>query len=116
VPRDEAGALALGDDGLVHYDEGLGLRTSEAGSSVLEAGQVLGSIAMFGFIYALLFAVWIFVLNDKIQKGPEPVGDEPGVVPDEDGGLLAAAGRRPRHLDSLTEAGTGENPSGGHEE
>jgi cytochrome d ubiquinol oxidase subunit I len=115
VPRDEAGALALDDDGLVHYDEGLGLRTSEARSPVLEAGQVLGSIAMFGLIYALLFAVWIFVLNDKIQKGPEPVGEEPGVVPDQEGGFLAAAGRRPRHLDSLTEAGSGETPSGGHE-
>jgi len=29
---------------------------------------------------------------------------------------MAAAGRRPRHLDSLTEAGSGETPSGGHEE
>ena len=31
---------------------------------------------MFGVIYVLLAAVWIFVLNDKIQKGPEPPGDE----------------------------------------
>jgi hypothetical protein len=28
---------------------------------------------MFGVIYSLLFALWIYLLNDKIQKGPEPV-------------------------------------------
>jgi len=49
------------------------LRTSEAVSPNLSATDVAGSIAMFGVIYALLFAVWIFLLNDKIQKGPEPV-------------------------------------------
>jgi cytochrome d ubiquinol oxidase subunit I len=110
VPHDETGALALGDDGRVHYDEGLGLRTADARSPVLEADQVRGSIAVFGLIYALLFAVWIFVLNDKIQKGPEPVGEEPGAAPDREGGFLAAAGRRPAHLDSLAEAGRGGTP------
>jgi cytochrome d ubiquinol oxidase subunit I len=108
VPYDESGALVLGDDGRVRYDESLGLRTADARSPVLEADQVRGSIAMFGLIYALLFAVWIYVLNDKIQRGPEPVDGEPGAAPDEEGGFLAAAGRRPRHLDSLTEAGSGE--------
>jgi cytochrome d ubiquinol oxidase subunit I len=102
VPRDESGALALGDDGVVRYDEALGLRTAEAVSPVLEADQVLGSIAMFGLIYALLFAVWIYVLNDKIQKGPEPLEVEP-MSPDQEG-FLAAAARRPGHAESLTEA------------
>jgi cytochrome d ubiquinol oxidase subunit I len=102
VPRDESGALALGDDGVVHYDEAAGLRTADAVSPVLEADQVLGSIAMFGLIYALLFAVWIYVLNDKIQKGPEPVEVEP-LAPDEEG-FLAAAARRTGHAESLTEA------------
>ena len=102
VPRDESGALALGDDGVVHYDERAGLRTAEAVSPVVEADQVLGSIAMFGFIYALLFAVWIYVLNDKIQKGPEPVEVEP-LAPGEEG-FLAAAARRTGHAESLTEA------------
>ena len=47
------------------------LRTSDAVSQNLTAAHVGGSIAMFVLIYALLFSVWIFLLNDKIQKGPE---------------------------------------------
>jgi cytochrome d ubiquinol oxidase subunit I len=49
------------------------LRTGDAVSRNLGASQVLGSIIMFGVIYSLLFALWIYLLNDKIQKGPEPV-------------------------------------------
>jgi cytochrome bd ubiquinol oxidase subunit I len=48
------------------------LRTSEAVSQNIVAPQVLGSIIMFAAIYALLFVLWIWLLNDKIQKGPEP--------------------------------------------
>jgi cytochrome d ubiquinol oxidase subunit I len=48
------------------------LRTSEAVSRNLVSSQVLGSIVMFGVIYTLLFVLWVFLLNDKIQKGPEP--------------------------------------------
>lgn len=111
VPRDETGALLLSDDGLVHYAEELGLRTSEALSPVVGAGQVRGSMAMFGLIYTLLFAVWIYVLNDKIQKGPE-VGEREA-VPEEETGLLAAAARRPGRGDSLTEAGGSDASRGG---
>jgi cytochrome d ubiquinol oxidase subunit I len=49
------------------------LRTGDAVSPGLAASQVVGSIIMFGVIYIMLFAVWIFLLNEKIQKGPEPV-------------------------------------------
>ncbi len=48
-----------------------GLRTSEGLSESVRAEQVAWSIAMFGLIYLLLFWVWIFVLNRKIQLGPE---------------------------------------------
>ena len=48
------------------------LRTSEAVSQNIVAPQVFGSIIMFAAIYALLFVLWIGLLNDKIQKGPEP--------------------------------------------
>jgi cytochrome d ubiquinol oxidase subunit I len=48
------------------------LRTGEAVSQNLAAPQVLGSIIMFFVIYAMLFVLWILLLNDKIQKGPEP--------------------------------------------
>jgi cytochrome d ubiquinol oxidase subunit I len=47
------------------------LRTSEAVSQNLVSSQVLGSIGMFAVIYVLLFALWIYLLNEKIQKGPE---------------------------------------------
>ncbi len=49
------------------------LRTSDALSEAVSAQQVAGSIAMFGCIYALLFFVWLYVMNDKIQTGPSPV-------------------------------------------
>lgn len=49
------------------------LRTTDGVSRSVSAGQTLGSIIMFCTIYALLFAVFIYVLNDKIQHGPEPV-------------------------------------------
>ena len=49
------------------------LRTEDSVSTNLVAGEVLTSIIGFGVIYLLLFLVWILVLNDKIQKGPEPV-------------------------------------------
>ena len=55
-----------------------GLTTAESLSEVVRGGQVLGSIIMFGLIYSLLFALWVMVLNKKIQQGPAPVGPEPG--------------------------------------
>jgi cytochrome d ubiquinol oxidase subunit I len=76
------------------------LRTSEAVSGNLVASQVTGSIAMFGVIYLLLFAVWIYLLNEKIQKGPEAVS-LPGKASVKD--ALDVASRYPGRLDSLTE-------------
>ena len=49
------------------------LRTGDAVSPGLSGSYVLGSIIMFAVIYLLLFAVWIFLLNEKIHKGPEAV-------------------------------------------
>jgi cytochrome d ubiquinol oxidase subunit I len=49
------------------------LRTSDALSKAVAAGQVLGSIIMFIVIYAMLFAVWVFVLDSKIRHGPDEV-------------------------------------------
>ena len=76
------------------------LRTSDAVSQNLRAPQVAGSIAMFGVIYAMLFAIWIYLLNDKIQKGPEPVPLR-GNASFRD--VLDVASRYPGHTDSLTE-------------
>jgi cytochrome d ubiquinol oxidase subunit I len=47
------------------------LRTSDGISPSVGAGQVLGSILMFGIVYLLLFLIWLFVLNDKIHAGPD---------------------------------------------
>jgi cytochrome d ubiquinol oxidase subunit I len=68
------------------------LRTSDALSKAVVAGQVLGSIIMFIVIYALLFAVFIFILDSKIRHGP----DEPGAAPAGTGtaGLLDSAAQR----------------------
>jgi len=46
------------------------MRTPEGLSAVVKANVVLASLIMFTFIYFLLFAVFIYLLNDKIQHGP----------------------------------------------
>jgi cytochrome d ubiquinol oxidase subunit I len=47
------------------------LRTDQAFSAVLRAETVLTSLVVFAVIYTLLFAVFVYVLNDKIQHGPD---------------------------------------------
>lgn len=47
------------------------LRTSAGLSAVVKASQVLTSIILFSVVYLLLFAVFVYLLNDKIQHGPE---------------------------------------------
>ncbi len=47
------------------------LRTADACSPVVSGGQVLGSILMFGLIYGLLFVLFVYLLNEKIQHGPD---------------------------------------------
>jgi cytochrome bd ubiquinol oxidase subunit I len=81
------------------------LRTSEGVSKAIDAGQVLASILIFGLIYMLLFAVWVYVLNSKIQHGPE-LPQPPERTTGE--GLLEAAGRLASHSDSMTLAHGGE--------
>ena len=47
------------------------LRTADALSKVVTANQVLFSLIMFTIIYALLFFLFIYLLNKKIKHGPE---------------------------------------------
>ena len=47
------------------------LRTSEGLSAVVKANTVLASIILFSLVYLLLFAAFIYLLNDKIQHGPD---------------------------------------------
>lgn len=48
------------------------LRTANAASPNINATQVSASILMFLVIYALLFILFIFLLDRKIKHGPEP--------------------------------------------
>jgi cytochrome bd ubiquinol oxidase subunit I len=47
------------------------LRTRDAFSPVVSAGELIFSLIMFFIVYALLLALFIYLLNDKIQHGPE---------------------------------------------
>jgi len=47
------------------------LRTSEGLSAVVRADMVLTSMILFSAVYVLLFAVFVYLLNDKIQHGPD---------------------------------------------
>jgi cytochrome d ubiquinol oxidase subunit I len=77
-----------------------GLRTSEALSEAVTAGQVTGSIVMFGLIYLLLGAVWIRLLHGKIQHGPDPVPRPAAGTSLED--YLRTASRLARRRGSMT--------------
>lgn len=67
------------------------LRTSNAVSPAVASGQVLTSIIMFGLIYLMLFAIWVYVLNEKIKAGPEEVNLEEMAY--HKGGILETAAR-----------------------
>jgi cytochrome bd ubiquinol oxidase subunit I len=47
------------------------LRTSAGLSAVVKANTVLTAILLFSAVYVLLFAVFVYLLNDKIQHGPD---------------------------------------------
>jgi len=53
------------------------LRTSDAASPVVSAGEVFFSLLAFAIVYGFLFVVFIFLLTRKIAAGPEaaPAGD-----------------------------------------
>ncbi len=77
--------------------EMMGLRTSDGLSESVTAEQVLGSIILFAIIYALLFAVWLFVLDRKLRHGPETAEElqehKRRLARSGIGGLLADQGR-----------------------
>ena len=47
------------------------LRTPAGLSAVVKADTVLTAIILFSLVYVLLFAVFLYLLNDKIQHGPD---------------------------------------------
>jgi cytochrome d ubiquinol oxidase subunit I len=68
------------------------LRTSEGLSKTVKADAVLGSLVLFTFVYVFLFALFIFLLNEKLQHGPEL--ERPAHE-----GKVADALRDPQHFD-----------------
>jgi cytochrome bd ubiquinol oxidase subunit I len=49
------------------------LKTADAASVVVPAGQILFSLVMFSVIYLLLFAVFLKLLSSIIKKGPDKI-------------------------------------------
>lgn len=47
------------------------LRTEEALSVSVGAGQLITSLVLFGLIYLLLFVLFIYLLDEKIRRGPD---------------------------------------------
>ena len=57
------------------------MRTSLVASPVVSAGEILASLLMFAIVYALMFALWLFLLGRAIGKGPEQLeGESPARV------------------------------------
>lgn len=55
-----------------------GLRTSDGVSEAVSGEMVLGSILMFAALYALLFALWVYLLDRTIRRGPAPMEEARG--------------------------------------
>ncbi len=60
------------------------LRTADAVSPGLETNQVVASLVMFFLLYVLLFSLFIVLLNQRIQLGPDEIDTEqvPASLPD----------------------------------
>jgi cytochrome d ubiquinol oxidase subunit I len=101
IERDAANQIQYDSEGFVRYRAEEGLLTRDGISESVKGPEVLASILMFGFIYSLLFWIWLYVLNDKIQKGPKPVDVHPRPA---GAGWLAATAGRTLHEDTMSEA------------
>lgn len=64
------------------------MRTSEGLSPVVRENVVWTSLVLFTVVYLLLFALFLYLLNDKIQHGPEAADLVPG------GKLALSGGQR----------------------
>ena len=52
------------------------LKTKDAVSPSVSADQILASLVMFGIIYVLLLALFIYQITHKIHKGPDDVEED----------------------------------------
>ena len=94
------------------------LRTSDAVSTAVPSVQVLTSLIMFSLIYVALFALWIFVVNEKIRHGPDAPEALPRPAPEPEHGerglieTAIQARQRPRGR-TLTAGDEEERDEGG---
>jgi cytochrome d ubiquinol oxidase subunit I len=58
------------------------LKTSQAFSKKVSSDQVLGSLLLFFAIYSLLFFAFLYLLNRKIQHGPDDPEEDPEPLED----------------------------------
>ena len=74
IIANEAGWIAaeVGRQPWIVYRE---LRTADAISSVVSAGEILFSLILFSVLYATILALFLFLVGKKIKKGPEAISD-----------------------------------------
>ncbi len=56
------------------------MKTADAASANVSAGEILFSIILFGIIYILLGSIFLFILIRKIKAGPDPVNSKEAKV------------------------------------
>jgi cytochrome bd ubiquinol oxidase subunit I len=61
-------AAEVGRQPWIVYHE---LRTADAISTVVSAGEILFSLILFSALYTVLFGLFVFLVSKKIKKGPE---------------------------------------------
>lgn len=63
------------------------MRTTDGLSKAVSAGQTIFSLSLFILIYALLFVLFLFLLDQKIKHGPEAVEDQASIYEHQREGL-----------------------------
>ncbi len=53
-----------------------GMRTADAVSASVSAGEILFSLILFSLMYAILFWLWIHLLSRAVKKGPESFSEK----------------------------------------
>ena len=61
------------------------MRTTDAVSPLVSAGEIWTTLGLFGLIYLVLFIAWIRIFLGIIKKGPEDTAEmlqaEKGIAP-----------------------------------
>ncbi len=52
------------------------MRTANAASPSVSAGEILASLTMFALLYSLMFVLWLYLLGKAIRQGPQPLGEQ----------------------------------------